>query len=132
MQSIVDNTNDVPMMVLVSRLPSISDYEQEAPQYDCITTLRLLLNKQNNPAVWDHLLLHKWADSLEPCSILTHELCIFRNHFEDRQAAHEEEVEREQKVIVGFLLDWAGLRGAGFTEDEVNLATSLLATHSVR
>ena len=51
-------------MILVSRLPTISDYEQEAPQYDCITTLRLLLNKQNNPAVWNHLLLHKWADSL--------------------------------------------------------------------
>ena len=58
--------------------------------------------------------------------------CFVRNHFEDRQAAHEKEVEREQKVIVGFLLDWAGLRGAGYTEDEVNLATSLLATHSVR
>ena len=121
-------------MILVSRLPTISDYEQEAPQYDCITTLRLLLNKQNNPAVWNHLLLHKWADSLYlmESAVLTYELCFVRNHFEDRQAAHEEEVEREQKVIVGFLLDWAGLRGAGYTEDEVNLATSLLATHSVR
>ena len=48
-------------MILVSRLPTISDYEQEAPQYDCITTLRLLLNKQNNPAVWNHLLLHKFV-----------------------------------------------------------------------
>ena len=72
MQSIVDNTNDIPMMVLVSRLPSISDYEQEAPQYDCITTLRLLLNKQNNPAVWDHLLLHKWADCLVSALLHSH------------------------------------------------------------
>ena len=63
-------------MVLVSRLPTISDYEQEAPQYDCITTLRLLLNKQNNPAVWNHLLLHKWADSLYlmESAVLTYEL----------------------------------------------------------
>ena len=63
-------------MILVSRLPTISDYEQEAPQYDCITTLRLLLNKQNNPAVWDHLLLHKWADCLYlmESAVLTYEL----------------------------------------------------------
>ena len=59
--SIVNNTSDNLLMILVSRLPTISDYEQEAPQYDCITTLRLLLNKQNNPAVWNHLLLHKFV-----------------------------------------------------------------------
>ena len=76
LQSIVDSSSDNLMMVLVSRLPTISDYEQEAPQYDCITTLRLLLNKQNNPAVWNHLLLHKWADSLYlmESAVLTYEL----------------------------------------------------------
>ena len=95
------------------RLPSIHDYEQVAPQYDCITSLRLLLIKEINPDLWKHLMLH-------------------RDHSEDRKLAHEFQVEREQKVVVGFLLDWAGLRGSGYTEAEVMNVTSLLSTHSVR
>ena len=100
-------------MCYYSRLPDISDYEQVAPQYDCITSLRLLLNKEINPDLWKHLMLH-------------------RDHTEDRKLAHESQVEREQKVVVGFLLDWAGLRGSGYTDAEVNTVTSLLSTHSVR
>ena len=57
---------------------------------------------------------------------------LHRDHTEDRKLAHEPEVEREQKVVVGFLLDWAGLRSSGYTEAEVNTVTSLLSTHSVR
>ena len=57
---------------------------------------------------------------------------LHRDHTEDRTLAHESQVEREQKVVVGFLLDWAGLRGSGYTEAEVNTVTSLLSTHSVR
>ena len=57
---------------------------------------------------------------------------LHKDHTEDRKQAHESQVEREQKVIVGFLLDWAGLRGSGYTEAEVNTVTSLLSTHSVR
>ena len=73
----------------------------------------MLLNKENNKDVWKQLLMHK-------------------NHFEDRKVHHEESVAREQKVIVGFLLEWAGLRGSGYTEEDVNMVTAMLSTHSVK
>ena len=95
------------------RLPAISDYSVESPQYDCITSLRMLLNKKNNPDVWRQLLLHK-------------------DHTEDRRDKHEDQFSREQKVIVGFLLEWANMKADGFTVEEVNMVTSMLTTHSVK
>ena len=55
-----------------------------------------------------------------------------RDHSEDRKVYHEYDVMKEQKVIVGFLLEWARLREEGFTEDEVNMVTSMLSTHSLK
>lgn len=95
------------------KLPSISDYNLESPQYDCIAALRMLLNKKNNPDVWKQLLLHK-------------------DHTEDRKLKHENQFAREQKVIVGFLLEWANMKGDGYTEEEVNMVSSMLTTHSVK
>ena len=94
-------------------MPDISDLSLAAPQYDCITALRLLLCKETSPDTWRHLLLH-------------------RNHIEDRWRVQEEAVAREQQVIVGLLLEWAQLKHSGYTVEEVNMVSSLLATHSVK
>ena len=51
--------------------------------------------------VWRHLMLH----------------C---DHTEHREQSRPDEVAREQRVVVGLLLDWCGLRGEGYTEQEVN------------
>ena len=82
-------------------------------QFDCITALRLLLCKETRPDTWRHLLLH-------------------RNHIEDRWRLQEEAVSREQQVVVGLLLEWAQLKHSGYTAEEVNMVSSLLATHSVK
>ena len=101
------------LIINILRLPEISDLSVAAPQYDCITALRLLLCKETSPEAWKHLLLHK-------------------NHIEDRWRLHEEAVAREQQVVVGLLLEWAQLKHSGYTTEEVNMVSSLLATHSVK
>ena len=97
------------LIINILRLPEISDLSVAAPQYDCITALRLLLCKETSPETWRHLLLHK-------------------NHIEDRWRLHEEAVAREQQVVVGLLLEWAQLKHSGYTAEEVNMVSSLLAT----
>jgi len=95
------------------KFPCMPDFSSNSPQYECVTPLRLLLCKETNPEVWRHILLHK-------------------DHTDDRRQYNESAVDREQKVVVGLLLEWCRLKDSGFTEEEVNMCISILSTHSVK
>lgn len=95
------------------KFPSMPDFSSPSPQYECVTPLRLLLCKESHPDVWRHILLHK-------------------DHTDDRRQYNEEAVEREQKVIVGLLLEWCRMIDSGYTEEEINMCISILSTHSVK
>jgi len=95
------------------KFPSKPDFSSNSPQYECVTPLRLLLHKESNPDVWRHIRLHK-------------------DHTEDRRQYNEDAVEREQKVIVGLLLEWCMLKDMGYTVEEINMCISILSTHSVK
>ena len=60
------------------------------------------------------------------------QLLMHKDHTRDRMEKHEYQFTRDQKVIVGFLLEWARMREEGYTEEEVNMVTSMLTTHSVK
>eukprot|EP00092_Neocalanus_flemingeri_P000627 GFUD01000669.1.p1 GENE.GFUD01000669.1~~GFUD01000669.1.p1 ORF type:complete len:821 (+),score=251.36 GFUD01000669.1:11-2473(+) len=95
------------------KFPTIVDFSSQCPQYECVAPLRLLLCKESKPEVWRHILLHK-------------------DHTDDRRQYNETGVDREQKVIVGLLLEWCRMKELGYTEEEVNMCVSILSTHSVK
>jgi len=95
------------------RFPNLPDLTTPQPQYACIAPLRLLLNKELKPEVWETLLLH-------------------RDHTEDRRNYNPLEIEREQKVIVGLLLEFCRLKEVGYTAEDVNRCVSIFSTHAVK
>jgi hypothetical protein len=46
-------------MALSGRVPSISDFNVARAQYECVTPLRLLLVREQEPEVWRLVRLHK-------------------------------------------------------------------------
>ncbi|XP_023343481.1 protein msta isoform X2 [Eurytemora carolleeae] len=94
------------------RFPDIKDYSTVQPQYECIAPLRLILNKNKDPLLWDMIKLHK-------------------DHTQDRIRINPQLVQEESYKITGLLLQFCNLSGAGFTEQDIIFSSSVLATHAV-
>jgi len=94
------------------RFPLMKDFSVTQPQYECIAPLRLLLLKQADPQLWKLVRLHK-------------------DHSADRAAMDPFLIQGESCKVTGLLLEYCGLRSAGYSEEDVSFVSAVLATHAV-